>query len=170
MNWEAISSIAQILGVIATFSAVVVALKTNKPKLIITVKPNMVSDNKGFFNGEKYIKFADIIEATNHSNIPATIEVHGLKLPKRKFLIVNPNPKLFNSLPHKITTSEKASFVLQPQKRKYCRVLNNYELCFFVDTFGNTYYVKVRLLKRIFRKIWWILGPNIKLSESGNND
>lgn len=168
MNWDAISAVAQVLGVIATFCAVLVALKNNKPKLKVTAKPNMVTDNMGFFNGERYIEYADIIEVANHGIIPATIEMHGLKLPKRKYLIVNPNPILFNSLPHKISTSEKASFVLHPQKMKYNILLKNHELCFFIDTYGNTYYTKVNILKRIIRRIWWLIGRKVNFEDCGN--
>ena len=89
IDWNFITSITQVLGVIATFLAVLVALYSNKPR----VKLQAI-----FAQETKTKKWGLIITAVNVSNIPIRVTFIGLSFRKGK-KIIRPNitPKLLTT-------------------------------------------------------------------------
>ena len=105
IKWEAVSAIGQILGAIVTFTAVIVALRQNKPKIgIKTTVGNEFSfgaDHKGFVSKENVL----FVTAVNIGLIPVKVENIGLKLPKNKSAMINPDPQ-YGLLPKVLQPSE----------------------------------------------------------------
>lgn len=71
VDWTAVSSIAQVLGVIATFSAVIVAVRINKPRIKVVGKIMIDTSTK---------KTIFIISVLNLSNINVKITFTGISM------------------------------------------------------------------------------------------
>jgi len=74
IDWTAVSAISQILGVIATFSAVIIALRINKPKIKIRAIWGLEFPSK---------KFAFAINVLNLSKINVRITSTGFSMRKK---------------------------------------------------------------------------------------
>jgi len=155
VDWNVASAIGQCFGAIATFIAVLVALKQNKPSVKVTagvknvIQPNNISSNKP-------VKIADnrlYITATNTGNIPVNIISMELKMPKRygKDLFIVPE---INTIPKIIMPSEQVSVWTDALDLEKMGV-KEFNICCAYDSCGRVYYCKTTLFKRISRFWWW---------------
>lgn len=152
INWEAVSAIGQILGVIATLIAVIVALKQNKPKIRVEyLVGNEVSfglDHQGYTSKENCL----FITVINIGIIPVTIKNIGLKFPKNS-IIINPDPQ-YGMLPKVLQPSESI-IVWTDAKSLENKGIKDFDIAFTNDSTGGTHYCKVKLYRKITRFFYW---------------
>ena len=101
-----------------------------------------------------------LITVANSGYIPITIELIGY-LNRGTAFVVNPDPRLFNTLPIKIESSDKAS-VWTKNPGKISRILRIDDCLFVSDSLGNMYYSKINIFKIVYRYFW----RKLKLKES----
>lgn len=151
LNWDAISAIGQCLGAIATFLAVVVALKQSRPKIIVKAKICNIysSDLKPTILRTDQL----VITAVNVGNIPVQITSMGLKLPRRskQDIYIVPQP---NTIPKVLMPSEEVS-IWTDIKAYRSRGIKDFNFACAYDSASRVYYCKTPLSRRIQRRFWW---------------
>lgn len=157
INWLAVGSIGQWFGALATFGAVVVALRQNKPKIKVTAK---VCDwlQESNFSG-KTVKVAEDrlhITAVNVGNIPVQITSMGLKLPRKEKheIYIVPQP---NTIPRVLMPSDEVSIWTDAKVWSAKGIKDFYFACAY-DSANRVYYCNVTLNQRIKRFLWWRFG------------
>ena len=161
INWNAVSAIGTIFAAIATFFAVLVALRVNKPRVKISNMNNVVNMNGKFVTPTRTVNSAWLIIATNIGMIPVTIKLVGYRAGKTNF-IINPDPTFMGNLPCKLEPSDEFTVWTEMVKERIF-LFNPSDLAFAVDTYGNYYYVKVSMFKLVIRKLWWKFGGTYKM-------
>lgn len=149
-KWEGIYTIAQIVSSIATFSAVIIALKQGKPKVKVKI---IVGDIIGFgpdHKGHKLKSNMLLVTAVNVGTIPVKIENMGLRL-SRSSLMINPE---IGDLPKVLMPSEDVSVKTSADDLNR-EGLKRFDLAYASDSSGRVYYCQVSLGKRMSRFLGW---------------
>lgn len=80
INWDAIGAMGQWFGGIITAAAVYIAMRKDKPKIVIEVKTNPVMDGK----------YNLMIFATNVGHVPVSIKGYAVRYPFQEEFHLNP--------------------------------------------------------------------------------
>ena len=143
INWDAIAAIGQCTGALATFLAVLVALKSSKDASTVKVKVNVWM---GFFVFKNGHLGADSIfcGAVNTGLIPIKLTNAGIRLPNKKQLIFD---EFKEAIPKELKSSDATQYSIEINRLievlKSNGIQGNVTLKFyFGDTRGNRYYKK----------------------------
>jgi len=153
INWDAIAAIGQCAGALATFMAVIIALRQNKPKLRIK---SSVCDVLSAPPGGKFKKIDEdrlYIKATNIGNIPIKVDSIGIKLSIKRFGMVMPEQGV---LPRILMPSESVDVWTHTQDL-IKKGVNEFDIGCATDSAGRVYLERVNLIRRITRLLWWVL-------------
>lgn len=156
VNWNAIGAIGQWVGALATFGAVLVALKQNKPKVKVT---SIVGNEISFFGqnvkGIATKKNKVFITATNIGLQPVTITHIGFKYSNCNG-IINPDPQ-YGTLPKILMPSESITVWTDAQD-SINNGIDKFDIAIAHDSGGNTYYHEATFVRKILRRLGWTLG------------
>lgn len=152
INWEAVGAIGTVAAACATYWAVVTSLRNSKPKLKLSVMKNATLSQGHFMTGNRIVDDVIVITVVNSGYMPITIESIGY-VHRNITCMINPDPRLFNSLPIKIEPSEKASVWTETPKN-LSWYLDIRDVLYAADSLGNMYLSKTNIVKRIYRMIW----------------
>jgi hypothetical protein len=143
INWEEVGAVGQWIGAIATFGAVVVALRQNKPKVKVTTKVCdwlSVSSVPGI-EAKKIAEDRLHITAVNVGNIPVQVTSMGLKLPEKDQhdIFIVPEP---NTIPKVLMPSEEVS-VWTDARFWNDKGIKDFNFACAYDSANRVYYCKV---------------------------
>ncbi|HOV79379.1 MAG TPA: hypothetical protein PK728_04675 [Bacillota bacterium] len=157
INWDAFAAVGQWLGALATFLAVIVALKQGKPK--VRVKAG-VYDVVAAPPGGKFKKIHDdrlYISVTNIGTVPIKIVKIGFRWPRsnnKKWSIINSEPGV---LPKVLMPSEEVD-VWTEAKGLREKGINKFDIAIAMDSAGKVHYHEANIFRKITRFIWWNIG------------
>ncbi|WP_334110827.1 hypothetical protein [Thermodesulfitimonas autotrophica] len=155
VNWDVVAAIGQCLGALATFLAVLVALRQNKPKVLVKSGVyDVYRENPITFETEKVASDRLYIEAVNVGLTPVKIVNIGLRCPRRlgvKFLIINPEAGV---LPRVLMPSESVQ-VWTPTQNLRDKGINRFDIGIACDSSGRLHYEKARPWRALTRFLWW---------------
>lgn len=138
IDWNAISSIAQILGVIATFTAVIVAIRINKPRIRIRAIFGLA-----VFNG----KFTFAISVLNLSNINVRITSTGISMRHKvktvRLTSMNQWLSVHEEMSDAYTLSELKKILIDGLAKKHLRPKDKI-VVYATDSSGKYHYHKTK--------------------------
>jgi len=152
VNWEAVNAIGSWAAGIGTVGAVIIALRQNKPKVMVESK--VMSCTQPVLVGGKWTKDNILfITITNTGLTPVNITGGGIKLPKTSLYLV-PDPQYVP----KILMPSEQTHIYTDWLDLQARGLKDKDLSIAWDSCGNYYYTNVNIFRRISRTLWWKYG------------
>lgn len=149
IDWNMVSAVGQWGGAVATFSAVIVALKQNKPKVKVTASIRNVIASDGTLIAENRL----YITAINIGSIPVQITSAGLRMPRRNKYDLYIVPEL-DKLPKVLMPSEEVSIWTDAGELAK-EGLGNFNIACVYDSSGKVHYCSISFIKKIQRFYWW---------------
>lgn len=152
INWDAVNAIGSWVAGIGTLAAVIVALRSNRPK--VKVKTYVAECTQPVQVGNRLAK-NDILffSITNIGLIPVNITGGGIKTPKNDFIIIpqaGDMPKIL--MPGEVTHLYADWLDLKGRGLKYTDIGMTW------DSAGNYYYSQVNVFRKVTRALWWRFG------------
>jgi hypothetical protein len=153
-GWDAIAAIGQVVGALATFLAILVAIYQNKPKVkVMAFRDGEYLVNSRTMQPIEFIGKINVI-AVNAGLSAVGVTMIGYKMPHACYTTTEEELK---KLPKLLMPGERveASFDSQDFKRLGLR---DYDIFYALDNTGKAHFCRTNILLKVRRFLWWNLG------------